>query len=151
MDKERLIKIIISLSVISLLYFRISIQRPPEDDDYYGVCGEWKYQGNLEDYDQELYLDICESGVGEKYDIKIFEDISDEPIFSGYMVIYSFDKLTIYYDADGKFELPEPWQGMETVQRFSYKLKNKLFSNDEFHITYEDGEESSTLVFERQD
>ena len=147
MEKKRIIKITLILSVVVILYVWISMQRFPEENDGYNICGKWKYQSGLDEDIPKLYIIIHESGTGTKYDIEIYEKPSDELKFSGYLVVDSYNELTVFSKEDNEFELPESWKKMKSVQKLSYKFKNKLFSNEELHVRYEDETSDFMMVF----
>lgn len=147
MKKENIIKVIIVFSIIAILYAWLSAQRFPEGDDVYGICGKWNYQSGLEENIGEIYLKINESGSGIRYDVEICKEYSEKSIFYGYLIVDSYNELTIYCNEDEEVEQIEYLKNMDNVQKYSYKLKNKLFSNDELHIIFEDQVNGFTMVF----
>ena len=142
--KNRSMKTIIIL-LLSVMMSTACGQKRAEDGNMDLLIGEWKCEENpLENeayYTGFIVLNIQEDGSFRMYDAE-----AGNPVISGDLEYLSDKVLVLKCSTEDDFDPPPTWQSMQEEQEIAYS-----FAEDgKLHMTYQEGENASTLVFLKQ-
>ena len=108
-------------------------------------AGEWKCENhplnNEAYYTGFIMMYIREDGSFRMYDAE-----AGNPVISGDLEYLSDKVLVLKCSTEDDFDPPPTWQSMQEEQEIAYS-----FAEDgKLHMTYQEGENASTLVFVKQ-
>ena len=144
MMENRSIKAIIILLVCVMMSAACG-QKRTEDGNMDLLIGEWKCEenplGNEAYYTGFIMMYIQEDGSFRMSDAE-----AGNPVISGNLECLSEKYLVLKCSTEDDFDPPPTWQSMKEEQEIAYS-----FAEDgKLHMTYQEGENASTLVFVKQ-
>ena len=107
--------------------------------------GEWKCEDNpLKN--EEYYTGFIMMYIQENGSFRMSDVEAGNPVISGNLEFLSDKDLVLKCSTEDDFDPPPTWQSMNEVQEIEYS-----FTEDgKLHMTYKEGEVTSTLVFVKQ-
>ena len=142
--KNRSMKTIIIL-LLSVMMSTACGQKSAVDVNMDAFVGEWKCENhplnNEAYYTGFIMLNIQEDGSFRMYDAE-----AGNPVISGDLECLSEKYLVLKCSTEDDFDPPPTWQSMNEEQEIEYSFTE----NGKLHMTYKEGDVSSTLVFVKQ-
>ena len=142
--KNRNIKAIIIL-LLCVMMITACGQKRTEEGNLDLLIGEWKCENhplnNEAYYTGFIMMHIQEDGSFRMYDAE-----AGNPVIFGDLECVSDKVLVLKCSTEDDFDPPPTWQSMQEQQEIAYS-----FAEDgKLHMTYQEGENASTLVFVKQ-
>ena len=142
--KNRSIKSMI-IVVLCVIMLTACGQKNNVEVDMELFVGKWQCEENPLD-NEEYYTGFIMMYIEEDRTFRMSDVEAGNPVISGELEFLSDKELVLKCSTEDDFDPPPTWQSMSEEQEVEYS-----FTEDgKLHMTYKEGEESSTLVFVKQ-
>ena len=142
--KNRSIKAMILLLLCTIMLTACG-QKNTEEVNMDLFIGDWKCEDNPLD-NEEYYTGFIMMYIQEDGSFRMSDVEAGNPVIAGDLEVLSDKELVLKCSTEDDFDPPPTWQSMNEEQEILYS-----FTEDgKLHMTYEDGDAASTLVFVKQ-